>query len=308
MKHSIYAMKFSVLIAIASFILASCVNQIRDIEETDDKATVQIYFSGFDPLEDSVVTTRATQSAAEAGINRIALSVFDKDKALVYSTTRNSSVDTEDFDVISCTLLPGNYTFVAVAHKASADNEESAAITSATQASITTVKVLRTFAVQQEVTVVADSNNKVSIAFGQRITSTFRLCTTDDTPSEVASCEVLVNPSAPTTNVYTFNPSTGFVPTTHQYRVEFLKSNTGNSFKNVTLSTQCFVTSSEQKVSVTINMKDASGNVVKTRTLSNVSLHPHRVTQVTGSFFHASSNGSFTFDTSDDPMIEIDLW
>lgn len=295
---------------LVSFSFFSCVNQIQDDSgiDADEKVTVNISFSGFNfSYDEDDVTTRADQTAAEAAVNRIALAVLDKDGKIVFSSKKNATVDTEDFDKISCELLLGDYTFVAVAHKASADTEEAADITSSTVATITSSKVLKTFAAVQPVTIVR-GDNTVNLAFGKRITSTFQLYTTDETPAEVASCEITLKPagSTTTTAAYKFDPSTGFTSETYQNKVEFLRSNSETgTFQNMALNVHCFLKENPQTITVAVVMKDASGNEVKSYTFNDVSMAPHRTTRATGKFFHASAGGSFTFDNSDDTTVDV---
>lgn len=303
MKKIIQSAPTSIATALALFAFVSCINSIQDDSEVVDneKVTVNISFSDFNlSFEEDEVTTRAS-TASDAKVDRISLSVFDGSDQLVYSSKKKSSVDTEDFDSFSCELVPGDYTFVAVAHKANADTDEAATITSPAAATITTGKVSKTFATTKAVTIAGGQTNNVTIDFGKRITSTFQIATTDDTPTNVASCEIIINPSLSTTTAYTINPSTGLATETYQQKVQVLKSEiSGGTFKNVNLGIHCFLKDNPQNISVVINMKDASGNIVKTRTFDNVPMAPHRITRAKGNFFPLSASGSFTFDDSDD--------
>lgn len=294
---------FAAIFALSLF--TSCINQISDDSESDEPVMVHVSFSGFNlSYDEDDAATRSVVSASNADVNRIALSVFDSNNALVYSTTRNSSIDTEDFDQISCSLVPGNYTFVAVAHKATADGDEAAVITSLTEATINTAKLSKTFAVvNSSVTVDAEETNNVTLAFGKRISSQFQLLMTDDTPAEVAVCEIILNPSAATTTAYKLNPATGKALNTHQYKLVVNLSELGyNNLKGKTIGVHCLVTEEEQNMDVTINMKNSSDAIVKTLTLHDVPMAPHRVTQAKGNFFHTSAGTSFTFDTEDDQL------
>ena len=299
---------FAAIFALSLF--TSCINQISDDSESDEPVMVHVSFSGFNlSYDEDDAATRSVVSASNADVNRIALSVFDSNNALVYSTTRNSSIDTEDFDQISCSLVPGNYTFVAVAHKATADGDEAAVITSPTVATINTAKLSKTFAVvNSSVTVDAEETNNVTLAFGKRISSQFQLLMTDDTPAEVAVCEIILNPSASTTTAYKLNPATGKALNTHQYKLVVTLSTLDNrNLKNQSIGVHCLVTEEEQNMDVTINMKDGSDAVLKTLTLNNVPMAPHRVTQAKGNFFHTSAGTSFTFDTENDPLHTINF-
>lgn len=313
MKLFNLAVSTSIAAVLLSFSLMSCVNQVQDDSEIigneNEKVKVHVSFSGFNLSyeEDNVATRASDKTASDAGVDRIALSVFDSSNQLVYSSKKKSSDDTEDFDQISCELMPGNYTFVAVAHKASADSDEAASITSATEATITTSKVLKTFAVTQAVTVQGGETNAVTIVFGQRITSTFQLVTSDNTPDEVTSCELLVNPElTTTTTAFTFSPSTGLAADDYQNRTEINRIDIkDNTFKNVALIVHCFLKGQSQTISVTANMKNASGGIVKSKMFTDVPMAPHRITRATGQFFHGSANGSFTFDDTDDTRYDF---
>ena len=299
---------FAAIFALSLF--TSCINQISDDSESDEPVMVHVSFSGFNlSYDEDDVSTRSVASASNANVDRIALSVFDSNNALVYNTTRNSSINTEDFDQISCPLVPGNYTFVAVAHKATADGDEAAVITSSTEATINTAKLSRTFAVvNNSVTVDAEETNNVTLAFGKRISSQFQLVMTDDTPAEVAVCEIILNPSASTTTAYKLNPTTGKALSTHQYKLVVNLSELGyNNLKNTSIGVHCLVTEEEQNMDVTINMKNSSDAIVKTLTLHDVPMAPHRVTQAKGNFFHTSVGTSFTFDTENDPLHTINF-
>ena len=241
-------------------------------------------------------------------MNRISLAVFDSDNMLAFSTTKNASVDEDFSDPISCSLLPGDYHFVAVIHQANEDGEAAAAIASTSQATITTSKMHKVFSVNQPVTIIADQTNTVIIDLGSCITSKFQLKATDDTPANVASCEVILNPSSSATAAYLFNPTTGFADNTYQYRTEFFISDMNlGTFQNNLLGVNCLLSEASQHISVTVNMKDASGNIVRTRTFSDVPMEPNRITRATGSFFHSAANSSFTLDTTLDTTYEFEF-
>lgn len=245
------------------------------------------------------------KTASEAEVNRISLAIFNSAGQLAYSATRNAETDPETFNQISCLLLPGDYTFVAVAHRTTAPDDAAALITSPTQATITTAKLLRTYACSQAVTILANQPNSVVIDFGQRISSTLQFVSIDDTPDEVVSCELIVNPTVSAASNFTFNPTTGFASAPYQYKIVQLKSATGGAFKNILFSVHCLLTQNPELVDLTVNMKDASGAVVRTRTFSDIELAPHRITRLKGSFFHSAVESSYIFDTSEDPRVDI---
>ena len=241
------------------------------------------------------------EAPSEAGINRISLSVFASDNTLAFSTTRNASVDVDNFEQISCSLLPGNYSFLAVLHKTDDDNEAPALIASTSQATLTTSKILKVFAVNQSVTIMADQTNDIAIDLGKCINSQFQLKTTDPTPANVASCEIIINPSASATSDFIFNPTTGLAASTYRYSCDFvLAEKDYTTFQNVLLGINCFLTENAQNLSITVNMKDASGAVVKTRTFTDVPMEVHRATRATGSVIVEFKNGPYDPLTTED--------
>ena len=156
----------------------------------------------------SSATCKSSVSPSEVSKNRISLAVFDSHNALAFSTTKSVSVDEDFSEPISCSLLPGDYHFVAVTHQANEDGEAAAAIASTSQATITTSKLFSVFA-----------------------------------------------------------------GNTYQYRTEFFISDMNlGTFQNNLLGVNCLLSEASQHISVTVNMKDASGNIVRTRTFSDVPL------------------------------------
>lgn len=283
----------------------------QETELRNEKVEVVVSFDNLEIgyVEDSPQQVQAQRvsdkSAADAGVNRIALSIFDSNNALVYSATKNATVDSENFDQVSCTLLPGTYIFVAVAHQAAKDDEDPATINTPTDATITTSRLFRTYSRSMQVNVLANQTNNVVVDFGQRVSSTFQFACYDETPDEVSFCRVIVKPNATATNSYSFDPSTGFTSNNYLYTYSQYKSNTGGTFTNKLFSVHCFLEQNPEYVDVVITMYDADGAVYRSLTLENVELAPHRITRAMGSFFHFGANSSFVFDTTEDDRLDI---
>ena len=303
MNKSIRTIVSAFVIAVISSSLHSCSNETIDTQDkSSKKVDVNITFSDFNfTFDDGNTSTRASdQTPTSAGMNRISLSVFDSNNTLAFSTTKNATTDGDDFENISCSLYPGNYQFVVVVHKANEDSEEAVAIASPTQATLTTSKLFDVFSVNKTVDIVADQTNNVSIDLGKCITSKFQLYTNDPTPSSVATCEIILNPSSSATTAYVFNPTTGFAPENYMHRTDFTRDEELTTFQNVLLGVYCFLTQNPQNISVTVNMKDASGNIVKSRTFDDVPMAPQRITRAKGSFFNSTATFSFVLDSNYD--------
>ena len=285
--------------ALCSTFFLSCQQDNLTIKPSDQKVRVDVSLADFVISTEDDATRASDKNVTEASINRVAFSVFDKNNKVVYS---EKSVETDSaFGTFSFLVIPGDYTFVTVAHKASGKDDAAADIQSLSAATITTSKLLNTYSSHKEVRVEAHRTQSFSVECGKRRTSTFKLLCTDETPANVTSCEIILNPSANYSTSYTFDPGTGLISEQQQYKNTFNVADIkAKTFKGVSLSVQCLLTAETQSIDITVNMKDAEGETVKSRTFNNVEMKPHRDTKATGPFFHSTVNGSFLFDTTDD--------
>ena len=292
--------------ALCSTFFLSCQQDNLTIKPSDQKVRVDVTLSDFVISEEDDATRASDKNVTEASINRVAFSVFDKNNKVVYS---EKSVETDSaFGTFSFLVIPGDYTFVTVAHKASGKDDAAADIQSLSAATITTSKLLNTYSCHKEVCVEPHRTQSFSVECGKRRTSTFKLLCTDETPANVASCEIILNPSASYSTSYTFDPCTGLISEQQQYKNTFNVADIkAKTFKGVSLSVQCLLTAETQSIDITVNMKDAEGETVKSRTFNNVEMKPHRDTKATGPFFHSTVNGSFLFDTTDDDAHIVDF-
>ena len=292
--------------ALCSTFFLSCRQDNLTIKPSGQKVRVDVTLADFVISTEDDATRASDKNVTEASINRVAFSVFDKNNKVVYS---EKSVETDSaFGTFSFLVIPGDYTFVTVAHKASGKDDAAADIQSLSAATITTSKLLNTYSSHKEVRVEAHRTQSFSVECGKRRTSTFKLLCTDETPANVASCEIILNPSASYSTSYTFDPSTGLISEQQQYKNTFNVADIkAKTFKGVSLSVQCLLTAETQSIDITVNMKDAEGETVKSRTFNNVEMKPHRDTKATGPFFHSTVNGSFLFDTTDDDAHIVDF-
>lgn len=292
--------------ALCSTFFLSCRQDNLTIKPSGQKVRVDVTLADFVISTEDDATRASDKNATEAKINRIAFSVFDKNNNVVFSE-KTAEADSA-FGTFSFLVIPGDYTFVTVAHKASGDNDGAAEIRSLSEATITTKKLSTTYSCTQQVNVVPHRTQSFSVECGKRRTSTFYLQCTDAPPTNVTSCEIILNPSASYSTSYTFDPSTGLISEQQQYKNTFNVADIkAKTFKGVSLSVQCLLTAETQSIDITVNMKDAEGETVKSRTFNNVEMKPHRDTKATGPFFHSTVNGSFLFDTTDDDAHIVDF-
>lgn len=291
-------------------ILSACSSESNSVDD-NVLVPVQVTFSGLDvsvvPDGSRGSVTRAT--ASEAKVDRIALKIFDTSGKEIYSVVKDNPNE-EGFDKVKCLLHVGDYKFVAVAHKAKTTESKAAVITSPTVASLAETNIpSRVYSNVTNVTVSGNTTQSVNIEFGKRITSSFELNVTDDYPDEIENVEIILNPSKDqAANPYAFNPSTGRAASALTYNASFnRKSFSVESFTGNTLSISLLLTSEEQKINVTINMKKNDGTILYTRTLKDVTFRQHSSTIAKGTFFSSQVSSSFTFDTTDDTSINIPL-
>lgn len=291
-------------------ILSACSSESNSVDE-NALVPVQVTFSGLDvsvvPDGSRGLTTRATVS--EAKVDRIAFKVFDAKGKNVYSVLKEDP-NAEDFDKVKCLLHIGTYKFVAVAHKATSAESKAAVITSDTIATLNEKNIPSAmYSKVMDVKVAGNTKQDVAIEFGKRITSTFNLTVTDTYPADIEILELIFNPSEnKATNPYTFNPTTGLVANPLTYSVAYSSKPLKNSsFTGYNLSANLFLAAKEQKMDVTINMKNSDGITLYTRTLKDVTFRQHSSTIAKGTFFSSQVSSSFTFDTTDDTSINIPL-
>lgn len=291
-------------------ILSACSSESNSVDD-NVLVPVQVTFSGLDvsvvPDGSRGSVTRAT--ASEAKVDRIAFTVFNAKGEKVYSVIKENP-KADDFGKVNCLLHIGTYKFVAVAHKAKTAESKAAVITSYEKATLSERSIpSRVYSNVMDVTVSGNTTQDVTIAFGKRITSSFDLNVTDAYPDEIETVELILNPLIDKTEKeYVFNPTTGLAESALTYNASFnRKSFSVTSFTGKTLSISLFLTAEEQKMNVTINMKNSDGTILYTRTLKDVTFRQRSSTIAKGTFFSSQVSGSFTFDTTDDTSINIPL-
>lgn len=289
-------------------LLYSCTSlTIEDVPATEQQQTdlceVTINLSGLDFIiaPDDAPASRAT--ATEAKVAGITLTAYDSEGGVAFTISQTAT--DEGFGTITTKIPVGTYTFVAVAHDSS---DASAAITSTTEATYSGTVGLALYSASQQVVISGNTSQSVQMEMGKRITSTFGVKITDPTPAEVESVQIIISPSAVKPTAYTFNPATGFAADNWRYERTISKTSSNvTTFTNKVLQGHLLLTSPEQQLDVQINVLDTQGNVLYTRSKEGITFRQATRTIATGTFFSASSSGSFDFDTADNTAINIPL-
>lgn len=242
------------------------------------------------------------KGASEAGVKRIALSVFNLNDSLITSVTQNQDVDAANFgQPITFRLPVGSYKFVAVAHTVAATSDPVATINSVTEFSLGSAIVGNpTYSTVQDVTISGNTAQSVTIDMGTRKNATFTAKLTDDNPSDVTKLQLIVSPASNAYSDLKVNPLTGLAASQWKYEKTFVFSTLGiTTVKNKTFNVPLMLTAASQTLDVTINALSATDEVLYTRTLQNVTLQQGHKTLATGTFFSPEVTGTFTFDITE---------
>lgn len=264
---------------------------------------VTINLSGLDFIIDNSETPATRATAAEAKVASITLTAYDSEGGVAFAITQSAT--DEGFGTITTKIPVGTYTFVAIAHDAT---DATSSIASATEAAFSGAIGLGLYSASQQVVISGNASQSVLMDMGKRITSTFGVKITDPTPPEAESVQIIVSPSAVKPTAYTFNPATGFAA--ENWRYERTVSKTAynlSTFTNLVLQDHILLASAEQQLDVQIDVLDVDNQVIYTRSKEGVTFRQGTRTVATGTFFSASSTGSFIFDTEDNKSVNITL-
>lgn len=278
--------------------LTSCTNSLLDELPAQGQQSlydVTITIGGLDLT--TAPLTRAT--ATEAGVTRISLAVFTADGAEVTSVSQIASEVGNDFNRLSLQLPAGNYTFVAVAHDASADNIGCASIISPEVVTLPEKYIPTLYSSVKEVTITNSNNQSVAIEMGKRINATLRIVSSDLVPEGVTRMAVDINlegATLTTANLPQFNPATGFAIGDYRF-ARGLSVITGET---IDVSMNLLLPEDSHSFPVAIHAQDASNQTISDydRSLESVPFQRAYVTNASGQFFRYVNSSSLTFDTT----------
>lgn len=294
--------KFFVMAAMV-LLAASCSNEsVENIVENNAEpavAPVRISVNDFSvSLEEFAGArglTRAVENPADFFKEKaaITLAFYDAGGTEVYKTTQLKSDGSTytTFGEFSCNLPIGTYTMVAVAY-AFFDGDVFS-LTSPTEAAFTSERPRETFCRTQSVTVTT-SGAELAVTL-KRISSWLCIESTDNRPSGITKIRTTYAKGGKS-----FNPSTGLTLSD----AGFTLTNTPSSAVGSTIkvSSYPFLTSAddaEEVMNITIEVLDASDNVLFTHTVEDVPFKRNRKTTLRGALFTASaSSAAFQLETS----------
>ena len=284
-------MRKSIFAGLCLLFAAACSTE-NETPVFDDQAVAQVtvHTSGFEVSQQDFSGTRATAVGDYTAVKMLTLAFYRvSDGTEVYKHTQNRDDNTTftTFGQFSCYLPIGNYTMVVLAN---AGNNE-ITLTSPTQASWGTNNVMDTFVKTQAVNITSTSAVNLNATL-ERIVSAVAVQSTDVRPAGVTHMRFTFSAGGknfnPTTGLATSN--TGFVTT---------MSYTADPGSTTYTGGLLFLVTNEQTINVTIETLDAAdGNVLFSKTITDVPLMRNRITTLTGSIYSAlASSGSFQINS-----------
>ena len=259
------------------------------IQATDAFAPVSVHVSDFSiNTEDFAETrTRAVENPADYS-EVVALTLaFYSGTTEVYSATQMKGT-TANFGEFSLTLPLGSYTMVVIARDNLTDDVFT--LTSPTLAAYTSEKVRETFSATQAVSITSTAAQDLSITLN-RVVTNLLIETSDGRPDGVSKIRTTYGAGSKS-----FDPSTGLAVG----NTGFVMSNTLNKPVGTIarLSSFAFLATDEQTMDVTLEVLDASDQVIFTKVVNNVPFKRNRKTLLRGPLFTAGATGTFTIETA----------
>ena len=294
-------MKKYFVMAVFALLAASCSNESDETVSNQNEqgyAPVTVHVSDFAITQEEMPsgggTTRGVENPGDySGVGAITLAFYNAVGTEVYKTTQikgDGSYTT--FGEFTANLPVGSYTMVAVA-RAHYDGD-AFTLTSPTEAAYTSERPRETFSKVQTVTVTSASALDINVTLN-RISAMLTIQSTDNRPAGIAKIRTTYAKGGKS-----FNPTTGIATSD----TGFSQTNTPSApiGSTIMVSSCPFLSSAddvEEQINITIEVLDASDNVLFTKTVNNVPLRRNRQTTLSGAIFTAGTSGAaFKLETS----------
>ena len=255
-------------------------------------APVTVSVSGVSISQDGFTWTRGTAVGDYTGVNVLTLAFYQADdNSEVYKHTqiKGSLAAGETFGEFSTRLGVGSYTMVVIANGGS----NAVALTSPTEATYGENRVLDTFVNTQTVTVSSSAAVAVSATL-ERVVTALVVQSTDTRPADVTHMRLSFSGGGKG-----FNPMTGLA--TSNAGFVNLMNFTGAADATTKSGGYLFLATDEQTMDVTIETLDAAdGNVVFSKTVTDVPLKRNRQTTLTGAIYSNARVNANSFEVNKD--------
>ena len=296
LKLNCGTMKQSIFVAGMILLAAGCSNERVELAENAvveverAVAPVTVSVSGFSISQEGFAWTR-TAVGTYTGVNVLTLAFYNADDGTqVFKQTqiKGSMAAGETFGEFSTRLGVGSYTMVVIANGGS----NAVALTSPTEATYGENRVLDTFVNTQTVTVSSSAAVSVSATL-ERVVTALVVQSTDIRPAEVTHMRLTYSGGGKG-----FNPSTGLALSDAGF--VNLMDYRGDAGATTASGGYLFLAADEQTMDVTIETLDAAdGNVVFSKTVTDVPLKRNRQTTLTGAIYSNARVNAGSFEVSD---------
>ena len=290
-------MKKLFLMAGFALLAASCSNEESldsSVNPSNDQvlAPVTVTTTGFEVSQGEFTGRRAESVTSYNNVKALTLAFFKQDGTEVYKCTHikedpNATYTT--FGEFSTSLPLGSYTMVVIGY----NRAQEMTLTSATVASISTGSLCETYTDTQEVSI----NNTTPVnltATLQRIVTALAVRSTDNRPEGVTHLRITYSAGS-----RSFNPTTGFASDNNGFTdlITFGSAVGATTYSGSFL----FLATDEQTMNVTIETLDAAdGNVLFSKTVTNVPLKRNRITTLQGPLFTDGTANASNFQVESD--------
>lgn len=287
-------MKQSIFVAGMILLAAGCSNERVELAENAvverAVAPVTVSVSGFSISQEGFAGTR-TAVGTYTGVNVLTLAFYQADDgSQVFKQTqfKDNMAAGETFGEFSTRLGVGSYKMVVIANGGS----NAVALTSPTEATYGENRVLDTFVNTQTVTVSSSAAVSVSATL-ERVVTALVVQSTDIRPAEVTHMRLTFSGGGKG-----FNPTTGLALSDAGF--VNLMGYSGAADATTTTGGYLFLATDEETMDVTIETLDAAdGNVLFSKTVTDVPLKRNRQTTLTGAIYSNARVNASGFEVSD---------
>lgn len=267
--------------------LATSCSSDQDIvfdNEDIQMATLSLNVSQFE--KSSFDAETRAEVAASKVVSRLSLVLFSSDNTAVVDTVKaRKNTDDADFGKFELKIPYGTYTMVIIGHNNNGD-EVTVTPSSVTFSSNT---VSDTFYAYQTITVSKDSQKTMNVVLNRAV-ARFRIIPTDAFPANIKDVTFKIEGGG-----VTLNPSTGLT-TSKEVQNKTITA-TSVAGKTSFVNTYAFMSSTdEESFTITVTAHDTDGNVINTRTFTNVKMQRNYSTNYTGSFFSDKESWEITVE------------
>ena len=282
------------LLAGLVLLAASCSNEseLTVVEKQSETAPVTVRINDFSITQEDLPTTRAAQNPVDyTAVGTMTLAFYDADGTEVYKATqlRGDGSTYTTFGEFTANLQVGTYTMVALGY--TYFDGDAFTLTSPTQAAYTSERPRETFTKVQTVTVTSASALDLDVTLS-RISSWLKIVSTDGRPASATKVRTTFAKGGKS-----FNPTTGLATTD----TGFSQTNNPSTAVGATIEVNAvpFLYIDEESMTVTIEVLDASDNVLLTKVVNDVPFKRNRKTILRGAIFTAdASAAAFKLETS----------